>query len=324
MRRRAFLSLIMGAALSTPGYGQAPGKTYRLGVLAQTSRSLQIIRAVVLPELAKSGFIEGKNLIVDFRDGEVDVLPRLAGEIVGQSADAILAIGTASARAARQTTSAVPIVYFGGQDTIRDQLAQSFSRPGGNVTGVVILDRQLEAKRLQMLHQAVPAAHRIALLQNAHLPPQTLAEAEREVSSIAANSGFEVLVVRAAAPEEYSAAFATMKANGVQALVIGANPTFFAHGVRLAALALEAGLPTICEWAAMAEQGCLIGYGPDREKLYQVAAGKLARVLQGTPPASIPIEQPSLFELALNFRTARALGVDLPADLIASVDQVYD
>jgi putative tryptophan/tyrosine transport system substrate-binding protein len=324
MRRRVFLSLITAAALSTPVFGQTPGKVYRLGVLSQVSRSWQATRSIVLPELARSGFIEGTNLIVDFRTGEVEGLPRLAREMVNQSPDAILAIAPAAARAARQTTNTIPIVLYGGQDAIAEGLAMSLSRPGGNVTGVVILTTQLDTKRLQMLHQAIPAARRIALLQHSPSTIRTRAETEQEVRSLATNLGIEVFVLQAAGPEEYPAAFASMKASGAQALVIGANASFFANTDKLIALALEARLPTICEWAEMAKEGCLIGYGPDREKLYRVAAGKLAHILQGVPPASIPIEQPTFFALALNLRTARALGVDLPPDLTAIADQVFD
>jgi putative tryptophan/tyrosine transport system substrate-binding protein len=294
----------------------------RLGVLAQADIRVRSVRMFVLPELAKSGFVDGTNLITDIRVGDVKVLPQLAREMVDRTPDAILTVATPSGRAAREATSTVPIVVFGGEDAVSEGLVQSVSRPGGNITGVVILSKTLDAKRLELLHEAVPAAQRIAILLYSYSP--ILAEEEKQFRSAAVGAGVEALFFQAAGPDEYPAAFAAMTAAGAQALIIAAYPTFFAHTEMLTALALQAHLPTACEWASMAGQGCLIGYDPDRKKLYQVASRQLVQVLQGTSPDKIPGEQPAVFEFAISLRTARAFGLDISQDLSVRADEVIE
>jgi putative tryptophan/tyrosine transport system substrate-binding protein len=320
--RLALVSLLAVAALCMPVQGQSQGKIYRLSVLTQADISVRSVRTFVLPELAKLGFVDGSNLITDIRVGDVKALPQLAREMVDQAPDAILTVATPSGRAAREATSTVPIVVFGGEDAVSEGLVQSVSRPGGNITGVVILSKTLDAKRLELLHEAVPAARRIAILLYSYSP--ILAEEEKQFRSAAAGAGVETLFFQAAGPDEYPAAFAAMKAAGAQALIIGAYPTFFSHIEMLTTLALQAQLPTACEWASMAGQGCLVGYGPDRKKLYQVTSRQLAQVLQGTSPDKIPVEQPAVFEFAINLRIARALGVAMPQDLGIRADEVIE
>ena len=320
--RWAAVALLAVAALCSPVQAQPRNKVYRLGVLAQAENSLRSFRTLVLPELAKLGFVEGANLVFDLRVGDVGALPQIAREMVSQAPDAILTIATSSGRAARQATSTIPIVHFGGEDAVSEGLVQSVSRPGGNITGVVILSKTLDAKRVELMRDAVPDAKRIAILLYPFSP--IVVEEEQQFRAAAASAGMEALFFQATGPDEFPAAFAAMKAAGAQGVIIGANPTFFAHTETLMALALQAQLPTACEWASMARQGCLIGYGPDRTKLYQVAARQLAQVLQGVRPEEIPVEQPALFELALSLRTARALGLDLPQGLIARADEVIE
>jgi putative tryptophan/tyrosine transport system substrate-binding protein len=320
--RRTLVSLLTAAALCTSAQAQSQGKVYRLGVLAQVENSLRGVRSFVLPELAKLGFAEGVNLVTDLQAGEVNALPQIAREMMSWGPDAILTIATPSGRAARQATSTIPIVHFGGEDAVSEGLVQSVPRPGGNITGVVILSKSLDAKRLELLVEAVPAMRRIAILLYPFSP--IVAEEEQQFRAAAASAGVEVLFFQAAGPDEYPAAFAAMTAAGAQGVIIGANPTFFAHTEMLTALALQAQLPTICEWASMAKQGCLIGYGPHRAKLYQVTARQLAQILEGVRPEAIPVEQPAVFEFGLNLRIARALNLDLPPDLSARADEVIE
>jgi putative tryptophan/tyrosine transport system substrate-binding protein len=187
---------------------------------------------------------------------------------------------------------------------------------------VVILGASLEAKRLQLLRDAVPATKRIAVLLYSKAPIRT--EAEREVRRAAHEIGVDVLVFDAAGPPDYPAAFEAMKRGGAEGLVIGANASFFADQHLLFDLARQARLPTVCEWAEMARQGCMIGYGPDRVRLYRIAAGKLAEVLRGASPATIPVERPALFEFAVNLQTARTLGLDLAPAFVARADEVIE
>ena len=320
--RRVAISFLATAVLCSAVQAQSLGKVYRLGVLAQAENSLRSVRSFVLPELAKLGFAEGTNLVTDLRTGDVNALPQIAREMMSQGPDAILTIATPSGRAARQATSTVPIVHFGGEDAVSEGLVQSVSRPGGNITGVVILSKTLDAKRLELLVEAVPAMRRIAILLYPFSP--IVVEEKQQFRAAAASAGVEAIFFQATGPDEFPAAFAAMKAAGAQGVIIGANPTFFAHTETLMALALQAQLPTACEWASMARQGCLIGYGPDRAKLYQVAARQLVQVLQGVRPEKVPVEQPAIFELALRQRTARALTLDIPPALLARADEVVE
>ncbi len=320
--RRTLVSLLAVIVCCTSAQAQSQGKVYRLGVLAQAENSLRGVRSFVLPELAKLGFTEGVNLVTDLQAGDVNALPQIARELMSRGPNAVLTIATPSGRAARHATSTIPIVHFGGEDAVSEGLVQSVPRPGGNITGVVILSKTLDAKRLELLVEAVPAMRRIAILLYPFSP--IVAEEEQQFRTVAAAAGVEALFFQAAGPDEYPAAFKAMTAAGAQGVIIGANPTFFAHTETLTALALQARLPSACEWASMARQGCLIGYGPDRARLYQVAARQLAQILEGVPPEKIPVEQPAIFQLALNARTARALNLDLPFGLSARADEVIE
>lgn len=321
MKRREFVGGVAGAILCGPARGQTDAKVHRIGVLAQNEQAFPIIRTVVIPELAKLGFVDGANLQVEYR-AAVDELPRLAREMVDRSPDVIFAIASLATRAVQQASTTVPVVFFGGQDAIQEGLAESLSRPGRNITGVVILGASLEAKRLQLLRDGLPATKRVAVLLYSKSPIR--AEAEREVRRAAEEIGLDLLVLDAAGPADYGVAFEAMKRAGAEAALIGANASFFADQHILIDLARQARLPTVCEWAEMARQGCMIGYGPDRGRLYRVAAGKLAQVLRGESPATIPVERPALFEFAVNLQTARALGVDVSPALIARADEVIE
>ncbi len=296
-------------------------RVFRLGQLAPSQWSIDVTRRVTLPELAKLGFSEGRNLVIIERFGEDAEMPRLAKELLLAKVDAIVAVGPGALLAASAATKSIPIVSF-GSDPTQIGLATSLAHPGGNVTGVVILVSELDAKRLDLLHQAVPSARRFAALVSS-LSPQRAATV-RELHKLASNTGIALQALFAAGPPDYPAAFASMRAAGVEALVIGANSIFYRDGAQLATLALEARLPTICEWADMAELGCLIGYGPDRNELRRRLAHYIAQVLRGAATASLPIETPTRFEFAINLRVARSLGLKIPADLLARADSLIE
>lgn len=328
MRRRAFISLVGCAAAwqlfvnAMPVHGQTPGRTYRLGHVANSPVSEANSRKIILPELAKLGFVEGRNLVFDGRTGPLDAQTGLARELLAGQPDVIVAIGPALA-AVGATTRTVPIVSF-GRDPVELGLAQSYARPGGSVTGVVILISELEAKRLAILHEAVPGLRRVAVLVSsaAHSAPTAAGEAAKRKA--AAGLGVELLSFPVAAPADYPAAFAAMRAAGAQALLISATSEFDRDGKQLAALALEARLPTVCEWAEMAHAGCLIGYGPDRVALRQRMAAQIAQIFRGTLPADIAIELPTAFEFALNQKIARSLGLSFPLSVLTSASEVIE
>jgi putative ABC transport system substrate-binding protein len=303
------------------GASTAAERIYRLGELAVSAGSLEITRSVTLPELARLGFDEGRNLILEERAGDAAAMPGLARELLLTKPDVIMAIGADAIRAATEATTEVPIVMFGASP-VGKGLAASLARPGGNVTGVVILATELDGKRLDLLRETVPQARRIAALL---LPSAPLRQAsEREMREVAASTGVELLPFDAGGPEDYPAAFAAMRAAGAQAVVVMAHQAFNRDAALIAGLALEAGLPTVCEWAEMAQTGCLLGYGPSRTKLRRRTAHLVAQILRGAPPGDLPIEQPTHYEFAVNLKTAKALGLTVPQSILGRADEVIE
>jgi putative ABC transport system substrate-binding protein len=325
MRRRDVLSGFAGtaavwqlAAGTMAAFGQTPNRIYRLGHLANSSLSEDSARQITLPELAKLGFVEGRNLVFDARLGESDVLPGLMRELLAARPDAVIAVGGAAIAAAGAATRTVPIVTFGA-NPIELGLAATYARPGGNVTGVVILASELEVKRLSILLEALPDRRRVAVLTSA-----ATAIGEAAMRKAAVGLGVELLAFPAAGPADYPAAFAAMRTAGAQALVISATSEFYRHGKQLAALALEARLPTVCEWADMAHAGCLFGYGPNRTALRKRMADQIAQIFRGAAAGDIAIETPTVLEFAINQKIANALELNIPSALLARADELID
>lgn len=309
-------------SLASPSCAETAGdRVYRLGHLAQSREAIELTRKATFPELAKLGFGEGRNLVVIDRFGEDSEMPRLVRELLDGKVDAIIAIGPSALTEAAKATKTIPIVGY-GSDPTKIGLAHSLARPGGNVTGVAILIAELDAKRFDLLRQALPSARRFAALVSP-LSPQHQ-ETERELRKSAADAGAALQVLHAAGPADYAAQFAAMRAAKPEALVIAANAIFYRDGAQLAALALAAGLPTVCEWAEMAQMGCMLGYGPDRNELRRRVAHYVARILRGASPAELPVERPTHFQFAVNLQIARKLGVTIPADLVARADTVIE
>jgi putative ABC transport system substrate-binding protein len=318
MWRRKFIAGLAGTvAFPLAARAQTPNRIYRLGHLSNSADSEAFTRQITLPELAVLGFVEGRNLVFDARVGELDALPGLMRELLASQPDAVVAVGPAIGPAGAATRT-VPVVTF-GFDPIELGLAANYARPGGNVTGVVILAGELEAKRLSILLEAVPDRRRVAAL----VPVRSGAN-ETALQKAAAGLGVELLVYPASAPSDYPAAFAAMRAQGAQALVIGATPQFQRDGRQLAGLALEAKLPTVCEWAEMAHAGCLIGYGPSRILLRKRMAEQIAKIFRGAAPGDLPIERPTVFEFAVNQKIAKSLDVSIPSALLARANEVIE
>ena len=319
MRRRDFIVGLAGAvAFPLAARAQTPNRIYRLAHLANSAQSETLTREMTLPELARLGFVEGRNLVFDGRVGQPDALPDLMGELLASKPDAILTVGPALV-AAGAATRTVPIIAF-GFDPIALGLAASYARPGGNVTGVVVLASELEPKRLSILLEALPGRRRIAVL----VPPEGRGGNEAALRKAAAGLDVELLAFPAAAPSDYPAAFVAMRTQGAQALVVSATPEFYRDGKQLAALALDARLPTVCEWADMARDGCLIGYGPSRIALRKRLADLVAKIFRGDAPGDLPIEQPTVFELAVNQKIAKSLDLSIPLAVLTRADEVIE
>lgn len=320
MRRGVVICAMLYVLSGTQG-AVAQDTARRLAVLTLNPAAMDAIRSHVIPQLARQGFTEGRNLRIDVRIGAIDALPGLARELVALSPDVILAIANQAVDAARAASPTVPIVMF-GQDPVGAGYAASLARPGGQVTGVAILTAELDVKRLELLRDVVPAAHRVAVLVHKSGFGHELRE--RTMNAMAAAAKLELTFLYTASSQEYTAAFASMRAAGSQLLVISASSNFSRDVEMLAGLALDARLPTVCEWQEMAASGCLLGYGPSRSELYRLSANYIARILKGAAPGELPIEEPANFELGVNMRVARALGVAIPPALLVRADEVTE
>jgi len=325
MRRRdLLLSALAVPPLPTPLFAQVPEKLWRVGLLTPNQFAARIFRQLNLPELAKLGFVEGRNLSVQVysADDAYERLPALAVELVATKPDVIIAVAPTAIRAARAATSTIPIVMaYAGEDPVAAGWAQSYTRPGGNITGVVLLNPELEGKRLHLLHDTFPTRRRIAVLfHNRSRNTPT----DRSIQTVAQKTGIAIQSFYTSGPEEYEATFNAIRSSGADALQIAGGPIFANDAPRLAELALKAGLPTICEWRDMARSGCLIGYGVDRAALQRRVADFVARLLRGAPASEMPIEDPTAFELAVNLKTATRLGIDVPTTLLAQADEVIE
>jgi ABC-type uncharacterized transport system substrate-binding protein len=322
MDRRQFLLVVPSALLVASVSAQMPGRLYRIAVVTPSEPPVEMIRKLQLPELVRFGFVEGRNLALTTHVGPPAGMPELAREAIGTKPDVVIAVSTVAILAVKEASSTVPIVMsFIGEDPVAKGVANSLARPGGNATGVAMLAAQLDGKRASLLHEFVPAARRVAILTGR--PPRH-AEGAEEAQRVAGELGLKTDVFYADEPADYVAAFAGMRTARSEALIIISAPDFFRDAALLSRLALEGGLPTVCEWASMAHGGCLIGYGPQFTALWRRPAEYVARILRGEKPGELPIEQPTLFEFAVNLKTAKALGLTVPLSILLRATEVIE
>jgi putative ABC transport system substrate-binding protein len=320
MRLLAIACLAVLIALGS-AHGQDTNRVYRLGLLVLNPRSVDLVRALTVPELARQGFIEGQNLIIDARIGEAGQLPALVQEMMSLKPDAVLAINSTAVAALQAATRTVPIIMFGG-DPVAQGFAASLARPEANITGVTIASKELDTKRLDLLREAVPGAQRIAVL--VHPTSPGLEARKQEMREAAAIAGIELSFIEGPDPKGYASVLAAARADGAHALAINADSRFNRDAALLTRLALENGLPTVCEWGEMANEGCLIGYGPIIADLYRRTAYYVDRILRGASPGEFPIEGPARLRLVINLKTARALGSKVPETLLLQADELVE
>ena len=325
MRRRALLAGLLTLGVVAKARAQAPGRIYRLGVLGPGDASswlMSPMRTITLAKLAEYGFAEDHNLQVQVHFGSGESLPELAQELVTAQPDVIVAISRSAILAARRATSTIPIVMsFIGEDPVAAGLAANITRPGGNVTGLIMLAPELDAKRLELLREAIPDAQRIAvLISNRAEEDQKKATME----TIARRLGAELRFFPVSGPNDYVAAFKSMGAWRAQALAVGSAPELFRDATEIARMAADERLPTVCEWREMASAGCLLGYGPNLVELRHRTADYVVRILNGAAPGDLPIEGPTRFEFAVNARTAQKIGVVLLPSILLRADEVIE
>jgi putative tryptophan/tyrosine transport system substrate-binding protein len=321
LRRRELIALLGSAAAAWPltARAQQPGKLPRVGVLqpyAATDLSYRLEQA-----LNDVGIQEGRDILVEWRfaEGHIDRIPALATGLVRLKLDALVAIGDVAIRAFRGETTTIPIVA-GTDDLVGEGHAASLAHPGGNVTGISILASELNAKRLEVLKEAVPSASRVAVLWD----PATGAFHLPTLRSVAQTLGVELRVHEVTGNENLIRALDVSQAWGADSLNVLASPTLHALRRPIIAEAAARRLPTIYQWGESAKEGGLISYGPFRTEVFQGIARLLARVLKGANPAELPAEQPTRFELIINLKTAKPLGLAIPPLLLARADEVIE
>jgi len=325
MRRREFISLLGGAAATWPLAARAQqGAMPVIGFL--NSRAFGENATLLVPfhrGLKEAGYVEGQNLTVEYRWAEekYDRLSALAADLVGRRVAVIVANGPA-VRPAKAATSTVPIVFVVGFDPVAFGLVGSLNRPSGNLTGVSVLDVEIGAKRLELLHELVPTATVMALLVN---PTTPAAETIARDAQVAARAlGLQLHVLRASSDRDFDTVFATVAQRRVGALVIGADPFFTNQSRQLAELAARHAVPTIYEFREFAAAGGLISYGTSIGDAYRLAGAYTGRILKGEKPADLPVQQSTKFELVINLKTAKALGLTVPDKLLAIADEVME
>ena len=328
MNRRTFLSALTGSLLAAPlaAGAQQVGKVSRIGYLsAGSDTSNPRVREAFRQGLRELGWVEGQNIIIEYRwaEGRFDRLPDLAAELVRLKVDVLVAAPTPAALAAKNATGTIPIVGMSLTDPIGLGLVASLARPGGNVTGVSYsVGAEIFGKDLELLKEVVPRVRRVAVLSNPASPARPLTISN--VKDAARSLGLQLQLLEARGPGDFDGAFAAMAKERVGALLVVTDPAFIPHRARLVDLAVKNRLPSIFTQREDAEAGGLMSYGPRLSDLHRRGATYVDKILKGAKPADLPVEEPTKFELVINLKTAKALGLTIPPSLLQRADQVIE
>jgi len=326
LRRRDFITLLSGAAAAWPlaARAQQAERVRRIGVLlvglSPASRASQHFRR----GLRDAGYFEGRDVVIEWRSAEGDYnrVPGLASDLVRSGVDVIVQDSTFGTRETMQLTTTIPIVMALVVDPVGSGLVQNLSRPGGNVTGLSMMTSDLNSKRLQLLKDTAPKVTRIGVLWNPDHPFHS--KVAEDLKAIAPSMSIELSLAGVRKPEQLDAAFSDFNRAKAQALYVVEDPIFFANQKTILGLSTTARLPTIHELRRWPEEGALISYGPDLHDLFRRAALYVGRILKGAKPADLPVEQPTRFELVINLKAAKALGLDVPLQLQQLADDVIE
>ena len=333
MKRREFIGVAVVAAVSWPlvAWAEQATKMPRIGLLSPSrsdgSDASRATLDAIVTGLRELGYTEGQNIVIEreFGGPNVDRLRELAAELVKRRVDIIVAFSTTAARPAKQTTSVIPIVGIAMADPVADGLVVSLARPGGNVTGTTFLGPELVTKRLQLLGQVVPQHSRVAVLWDPHAyGDRTMAGMVKEAELAAQTLGMQLQFVPVTSPEEIIGAFSTITRERADALCMFPSPMLFAEYGRIATMAADKRLPTIFAAREGVELGGLMSYGANLPDLSRQTALYVDKILKGAKPAELPVQRPTKFELVINLKAAKALGITITPDFLLIADEVIE
>jgi putative ABC transport system substrate-binding protein len=329
--RRTFLRTLTGGLLVAPlaAGAQEANRIVRIGYLAfDLAAANPLTREGFFDGLRDVGYVEGRNLLVEYRDaeGKTERFPALAAELVARKPDVIVTGGgTLAALAAKQATPTLPIVFTAVGDPVAEGLVASLARPGGNITGLSVVSPELVSKSLELLKQSLPGVSRVALLFKPDAVPDRVAKDRLKAAHVTARTlGVRLQVVEARGPGDFDRAFSEMARARAGAVTVQATPVFDSARQRLVDLAAKNRLPAVYSYRPYVDAGGLMSYGPDLVDLFRRAATYVDKIFKGAKPADLPVEQPTKFELVINLKTAKALGLTIPPSLLARADQVIE
>jgi putative ABC transport system substrate-binding protein len=310
-------------ALCVPVWAQQPTKVPRIGYLspgtsARPPASFEAFRR----GLHDLGYVEGKNIVIKhlFAEGKHDQLPRLAAELVNLKVDLMVVVGGQAAEAARQATNSIPIVFTLVNDPIEAGLVASLARPGGNITGLSSVSQDLSGKRLELLKEAIPKASRVAVMYDPGDPAKIVEFKETQTAAALLRVQLQALEVRS--PDEFDSAFKAATRAKAGALLVLPTSILISNQKQIAELAVKNRLPTMFAYGQLMEAGGLMSYGPDYTDLNRRAASYVDKILKGSKPADLPVEQPMKFEFVINLKTAKLIGVTIPQSVLYRADRV--
>ena len=331
MRRRTLIASIGVTTLVWPVRARTQQKSVPvIGWLSNLSIKSSTLAdaglAAFREGLSKAGYVEGQNVAIEYRwaEGRYDRLPALAADLVSRKVDVIAASGGGDigSRAAKDATSTIPIVFIGGGDPMEAGLVASLGRPGGNVTGISFIAVELAPKRLELLSELVPQARIIGLLVNPNSP--TAERTVREVEEAARAKGVQLPILKASGDGEFATTFEFLSQLRAGGLVVAADPLFGSRREELVTMAARIRVPAIYAFREYVDSGGLISYGPNLTATYREAGSYVGKILAGALPADLPMQQPTKFELAINLKTAKTLGLTMPQSLLARADAVIE
>jgi putative ABC transport system substrate-binding protein len=327
--RLAFtISLLLGALFSPiAAEAQQAAKIPRIGYVSTNLAVSPHLPDAFRQGLRDLGYVEGRNVVIEFRsaEGKLDRFPALAAELVTLRVDVIVAANTGAALAAKHATKTIPIVFAGPADPITSGLVTSLARPGGNVTGLSSSGPELVGKGLELLKQAVPGVNRVAALWHRDYPERTQRDILEQADVAARALGVHLQFVEArGGPENFDRAFSELTRARADALTVLTSVLFISERRRLVDLAARNRLPVVYPVRDFVDDGGLMSYGPHWADIYRRAATYVDKILKGAQPADLPVEQPTRFELVINLKTAKALGLTIPPSVLARADQVVE